>query len=90
MPARFAFVLLLALASLAKGILTNQEIMKNGTLNNTQVVLSRDGEVKSVRVKNESLDKKTRRKWERSLCLAWAPMNWLVSLSIARFVCSSN
>ena len=47
------------LPHLPPAILASAEIMNSGVLNNTQVVLSRDGEVKSVRVKNETIDKET-------------------------------
>ena len=40
-------------------ILASQQIMESDILNNTQVVLSQDGQVKSVRVQNEALDKET-------------------------------
>ena len=50
------------LPHLPRKILASQEIMKSGVLNNTQVVLSRDGQVKSVRVKNEALDKQAAEK----------------------------
>jgi hypothetical protein len=50
------------LPHLPKEILASQEIMKSGVLNNTQVVLSRDGQVKGVRVKNEALDRETAKK----------------------------
>ncbi len=49
----------LLLPHLPKNVLASEVIMKSDVLKNTQVVLSRDGEVKSVRVKNEALDKET-------------------------------
>jgi len=50
------------LPHLPKKILASEAIMQSDVLKNTQVVLSRDGQVKSVRVKNESLDKETAQK----------------------------
>ena len=49
----------LLLPHLPKEIFSSDEIMNSDVLNNTQVVLSKDGEVKSIRVKNEPLDKET-------------------------------
>ncbi len=40
-------------------ILQSESIMSSGVLNNTQVVLTKDNEVKSITVRNESLDKQT-------------------------------
>ncbi|WP_417388591.1 sialidase family protein [Gimesia sp.] len=50
------------LPHLPQKILASELIMNSGVLDNTQVVLSQDGEVKSVRVLNESLDKETAKK----------------------------
>ncbi|WP_417391647.1 sialidase family protein [Gimesia sp.] len=47
------------LPCLPEEILASEVIMQSGVLNNTQVVLSQDGQVKSVRVQNESLDKES-------------------------------
>ncbi len=40
-------------------ILASDVILESGVLNNTQVILSDNGEVKSVTVRNESLDRET-------------------------------
>lgn len=50
------------LPHLPQEILANETIMNSGVLNNTQVILSQNGQIKSVRVQNESLDKETAKK----------------------------
>lgn len=50
------------LPHLPEEILASETIMESGVLNNTQVVLSRDGQIKSLRVQNESLDKESAKK----------------------------
>jgi len=50
------------LPHLPKEILASEKMIKSGVLNNTQVVLSQNGQIKSVRVQNESLDKETAKK----------------------------
>ncbi|HCO24014.1 MAG: hypothetical protein CME31_02740 [Gimesia sp.] len=50
------------LPHLPEEILASETIMQSGVLNNTQVVLSQDGQIKSVRVQNESLDKESAKK----------------------------
>lgn len=50
------------LPHLPEEILASETIRESGVLNNTQVVLSQDGQIKSVRVQNESLDKESAKK----------------------------
>ncbi|MGB0578746.1 MAG: sialidase family protein [Limisphaerales bacterium] len=50
------------LPHLPKHLLASKAIMNSGVLGNTQVVLGRDDEVKSVLVKNKALDKETAKK----------------------------
>ncbi|QDT93648.1 sialidase family protein [Gimesia algae] len=47
---------------LPEAIVASKKIMQSGVLNNTQVVLSQDGQIKSLRVQNESLDKESAKK----------------------------
>lgn len=50
------------LPHLPEEILASEKIMQSGVLNNTQVVLSQDGQIKSLRVQNETLDKESAKK----------------------------
>lgn len=50
------------LPHLPKEILASEQIMQSGVLNNTQVILSQDGQIKSVRVQNEALDREAAKK----------------------------
>ncbi len=47
------------LPHLPKEILASDVILDSGVLNNTQVILGKDGEIRSVTVRNESLDRET-------------------------------
>ncbi|KAA0131519.1 exo-alpha-sialidase [Gimesia chilikensis] len=50
------------LPHLPQEVLSSETIINSGVLNNTQVVLSRDVQVKSIRVQQEGLDRETAKK----------------------------
>lgn len=50
------------LPHLPQEVLSSETIINSGVLDNTQVVLSQDGQVKSIRVQQEGLDRETAKK----------------------------